>query len=397
MEDMITHAPTASEILQLAKAQGGTRISIYLPLAKAADRSDENRIHAKNLYRAAEAELHARGVRDGNTDSWLKPLAELLEDPHNLLRPQASLALFIDAEGSALYDLPQSVEPSVTVGSRYFLKPLVPLLNGDIAFVTVSLELERCRVYESLSSGLREINVPDLPQKITDITWRDDPEKMLQHHTANQVSVPGAPGQAPGQIFHGQGSSKDYEEIQVERYLLSVAKTLETFLTDDSRSVFVFAESRNLGHLKNHFNLPRKDIHYMEFDPRDLKESDLDERCRKALHEKVAREREDFTKRLDAARNGDAVFDLSAAAVAAGQGRLDGALIAEDYEARGICDAEQGVVTLLKDDAKAEEEDCAHDLLDLIAQETLAHGGRVFSAPSVEIPGGGPVAALRRF
>src|SRR5690606_29448112 len=99
-----------------------------------------------------------------------------------------------------------------TVGDRFYLRPLVPLLGADQRYFILALSQKHSRLYEASQDSISEVDVPDMPHSVAEALVGDDPERSLQWHTGSGVMGPsGAPG-TPGSrraMFHGQGTGDD--------------------------------------------------------------------------------------------------------------------------------------------------------------------------------------------
>ncbi|HKK17344.1 MAG TPA: hypothetical protein VJ952_01575 [Opitutales bacterium] len=382
------------QLKDLLKRQGGMRVSILLPVANEPPESEQNPSRLKDLHQRALDQLIENGLKLDNAKNFLRPVELLLEDPKSLLRPAESLALFIDEGSASLVDLPYEVDTRVTVGNRFVVKPLLPLLQHDSDFTVACLNRGDVKVYEGTRLGLREVEVPDMPTSIQETTEYDDPEKSLQHHTAKTGPAEGRPGTAPVQEMHGQGMPADIEKSQNERFFRDVANAVKKFLANKHAPLVVFGVDENVGLFTSCIVWGEQKIISVHHDPKDWSKVELLRHASEALmphwEEKIS-EKVDRLKEAHAKDTG--VFDTGKCVLAAANGRVEMVCVASDKSEPGICQPEEMKVEFVD----ADEAACAHDLLDTIAYETIQHGGEAFAMLADEIPGPGEVAATVRF
>ena len=199
------------KLLEVLKRRGGIRVSILLPITKETGELRQNASRLKNLYKEALDKLLENGLSQENAEAFLQPVRPLLNDSKSLYRPAESLVFLIDGQSASVVDIHDKSDSLVSVGNRFIIKPLLPLVQNDSAFTVVCLSLGRVRVYAGTRMAIREIEVPDMPTSLKDAIKFDDPEKSLQHHTAKTEAASGRPGQAPVAAMHGQGLPSDLE------------------------------------------------------------------------------------------------------------------------------------------------------------------------------------------
>lgn len=376
------------------KRRGGMRISIFLPIATEPPESDQNASRLKDLHQSALDKLIENGLNLDNAKSLLRPVEALVEDPRALLRPGEAIALFVDQESAGLVDLPYRVDTRATVGNRFVVKSLLPLLQHDSDFTVACLNRGEIKVYEGTRLGLREVDVPDMPTSLEETIEYDDPEKSLQHHTAKSGSAEGRPGTAPIQEMHGQGMPADIEESQNERFFRDVANAVKKFLANKDAPLVVFGVDENVGLFSSSIDWGHQRIFSIHHDPKDWSTSEV---LRQAAESLMPQWEEEISRKVDRLQEAHAkdtgVFDTGKCALAAANGRVAMVGVASDQSEPGICHPEEMKVEFVD----ADDAGCAHDLLDTIAYETIQHGGEAFALPAERVPGPGNVAATVRF
>jgi hypothetical protein len=105
-------------------------------------------LRLKHLLAQAEAHLFALGLRTPQVMELLAPATRLLEDNLAFWQHQRDgLALFLARDTSMVYRLPVSFAEQAVVGSRFYIRPLLPLLSGDGTFYLLALSQNHVRLW----------------------------------------------------------------------------------------------------------------------------------------------------------------------------------------------------------------------------------------------------------
>lgn len=382
------------KLMEVLTRHGGLRVSVLLPIATEPPQSEQNASRLKDLHQSALDKLLDNGLTVDNAQELLRPVEALLKDPKSLLRPAEALALYIDEDSASVVEIPYAVDSQVTVGNRFVVKPLLPLLQNDSDFKVVCLNRGEIKVYKGTRMGIREVTIPDMPESLSDVIQYDDPEKSLQHHTAKTGSNEGQPGSGPVPQMHGQGMPSDIEEEQIERLFREVAKAVKKHFANDPSPMVVFGVDENVGQFSSVIDWGGQEMFSVHHDPKDWSKEEINRHATEKLMPHWEKQIEEKVERLNEAHNKDTgVFDTAKCALAAANGRVEMVCVASDQSEPGVCQPEKMEVDFVEADDAA----CAHDLLDTIAYETIQHGGEAFALPQEKIPGPGNVAATVRF
>ena len=384
----------ADEIKALAKQRGALCVSIYLPVQQSAPESEQNPQRLRELIEAAHQKLEAYGLSTENARDMLQPVASLINSPAELLISGEALAFLIDNESARQIELPYATEPSCRVSNQFAIKPLLPLLQWNPSYTAVCINRGDVRVYRGNRVRIEKVEVPDMPEKLEDITGIDDPEKSLQHHTAKTGSAEGATGSAPVAQMHGHGLPSDMEDMQFDRFFRAVSKALHAYLNGREDSLILFGVEENIGLFRSMDEWKERRVLSKTGDPHQWDAPQIKEEALKLLKPDADAEMEFRLDRLRQARNkGTGLVKLGECTLAAATGRIEMVAVDEDHEVNGICDLDAMKVDIVtKGDAP-----CAHDLYDFIASETIRHGGEVCVLDALIIPGDDGVAATVRF
>lgn len=382
------------QLMEVLKRRGGIRVSILLPIATEPPQSDQNVSRLKDLNQRAHDELKKHGLNEESAAAFLRPVEKLLKDPKSLLRPAEALALYVDGDSASLVEMPYAVDSQLSVGNRFILKPLLPLLQKDSSMTLVCLNLGQITVYQGSRLGIHEVEVPGMPTSLEDVAKYDDPEKSLQHHTAKTGADKGRPGSSLIPEMHGHGLPSDMEESQHERFFRDVANSLKKFLANNRSPLVLFGVDKNIGLVNSFGDWGDKAVFSVHHDPKDWSQVEILEQATEALMPHWEKKISEKVERLEEAYNKDqAVVDTAKCALAAANGRVEMVCVASDQTEPGVCHPERMKVEFVEDG----DAGCVHDLLDTIAYETIQHGGEAFVLPADKIPGPGNTAATVRF
>lgn len=383
--------PTAENLDSLFRHRGNRCLSIYLPIHVEPPASEQNPIRLRNLLAKAREILDSNDVPAAETDELFAPFDQMIENPETLLANAETLAFFVSDDTATSVTLPFRVSATIHVADRFLIKPLVKLRQENPTYTALCLARGEVRVLRGTRTHIERISVPGMPEEIEDVTRLDDPEKSLQHHASDTTTVKGGPGSALFAQFHGQGLPSDYERSQIERFLREVGKSLDAHLSGDSDPLLIFGVEQNLGLLKALHEIDNRIVLEKQQDPQNWTDEDVRKEAWKLLQPECEKMLVEKLNLLEAARSQDeTIDDVSEAALAASTGRLNLVAVAVDTEKPGTCDAESGKV-------EQSESPGAGDLLDLIASETITHGGEAIVVESGSLPEGSAVLASKRF
>ncbi len=376
------------EIERLIETKSDYCISLYLPVHRLGDQQDP--IRYKNLLGEAEKLLTARGLRSADAVKLLAPEYDLVKDSDYWMNLGAEgLAVFYADDLWERYPLPRKFAESVTVATRFRVKPLIPLITGDGCFFILALNKSNTRLFVGTRLSITETGLPEgAPASIAEVLRYDDPQKQLQFHTGT-----GASRDERGAMFHGHGVGIDEERENIIRFFQQLAKELyPQFITEQIPVV-----------LAGDISLPPiyrdQDRSGMLF-PETI-DSNPESMTLQALHEMAwqlvgpvfAEKEKNAREKFDELQGtGQTSIDIVEIVIGAHGGRVETLFVEENVEQWGVFDPEkQQVKFTLQDDADSV------DLLDLAAAWTLKNSGAVYVKKRDEMPGAEKLAAVLRY
>ncbi len=194
---------TQEQIVALAQHRATPCVSIYMPTVRKGPETRQNAIRLKNLLTEAEKRLNAEEITEiedfltqayemPNTDSW-----KYLGD---------SLAIFMSPGRFEKYRLPLELDEAVVVDQRFYIRPLIPIMNHEMEFYIVALDQDNTRLLHCTPYSVHEVEMPDTPRSLSEAMRYDLDEKQLQFHSATAYTSTSGTQEA---AFHGQSSDEE--------------------------------------------------------------------------------------------------------------------------------------------------------------------------------------------
>ena len=214
---------------KLAQFNTNPCVSIFIPTDRAGKDvlNEKGRINLKSQWKKAVEILKKRGFEQEKIDAIGKPLEDLLTADNNFWRHQSDgLAIFAADGFFEKFTLPVTFEAFVYVSDHFYLKPLVPMFNGDGRFYLLAVQLDRVQLYEATRYTIGEVEVSDLtPDRLEDRVGYDYEEKSMQHQTQNSA--------IGSTTFQGHGAAQRDQKNEILRFFRAVDKGLQTVLLNE--------------------------------------------------------------------------------------------------------------------------------------------------------------------
>jgi len=363
------------ELRGLLARSGQPSLSIFLPTHRGGvDAQQQDPIRLKNLLARAEEAAATGGLKPPEVKELFAPARRLLDDGEFWANPSDGLALFLTPGYLRTWRIPITLDEEVHVGSRFHIKPLLPLLTLNSRFYLLALSQKNLRLFRCTRHEWQAIEMPATPTSTAEALQFDDLERIAS-----------------------RGSDVDNERKEaLLRFLHEVEHGVSQLLRDESAPlilagvdyvVAMYREINRYPHLLDEFvkgspddkNRHAKDLHAAAFE----------------LLEPILKHRRDEAAAVYRQHKGQGSGRVSADVEdilkAAAAGRVDTLFVSRRRQVWGLWDAEAQTVELLEGpNGKGE------DLLDVAAGQTLLNNGRVYASDSA-LPDDGPMAAVYRY
>jgi hypothetical protein len=203
-------------VRDLARRQGKSLVSCYVPFARSGKDVRQNAIRLKNCQRAIAA-ARTSGNLDAQTTAAatreLEVAARAVGDPR-APRPASGIALFAMKDECVTLESPTEFVPLVTIGPRFYVLPLVPFTAAAPLVFVLTLSRHSVRLVDR--SNARELPLSaEVPRSLTDVVGAERRVPSLQQHSVGT-----------GSVFHGHGEGEDDVLPEIEMFCRRVAHGL---------------------------------------------------------------------------------------------------------------------------------------------------------------------------
>jgi hypothetical protein len=367
------------ELRTLLNESTALSISIYMPTHRSVAESRQDQITLKTLLREAQEQLLARGLHETAVTQFLAPARELEGNSAFWRERSDGLAIFLTETTAHQYHVPLNLPRLVFAGHRFYVKPLLPLLDSDYEFFILAFSQNALRLLRATRYHAIEMDTGDCPRSLDDALRGEESAKQLQYHTF------ASGGGQHVTFYHGQGARVDTKKDKIRRYLRRVDLALRSLLRN-AKAPLVLAADDNLFPLYREVNTyPNLMAEGIAGNPEGMSLEDLHKSAIKIVEPEFRQEREEAVahfKRL--AGTALASSDLPRIVRAAYQGRVAVLFVPNGQEQWGTFDPDADTVTL------HQEREAGDDgLIDLAAFYTLKFSGMTYAAES-------PLAAIFR-
>jgi hypothetical protein len=375
---------TRADLKDLLQTHEPPCVSLFLPAHRGGKEADPI-LFRKHLTTAHER-LLAAGFRAAQVQDVLAPAGRLLEDGTFWKNQGDGLALFCSAQFFRVFRLPVPLESLVVVGSRFHLKPLLPLLAGDGRFFVLALSQNGVRLLEGTRFQVTEVDLRGAPRNLAEALITHDRDEVLSFHAR-----PSAGGGSWGAIFHGQGVGIDDKKDDLVRYFQKIDRALTPLLHQEHAPLMLAA----VDFLQPLYRQANTYPHLLEIgihgNPDRIRNQELHVRAwsfvAPLFQADVAKAKAQLEHVAGTEHGG---VGLEKVLPEAYEGRVETLFVAADRQVWGIFDPNR---------KQAERHPEARfdnvDLLNLAAGLTLAHGHKVYVLPAAQIPGH-EIAAIYR-
>jgi hypothetical protein len=366
----------ADDLTDLALGRGGPRISLFLPTHRGGPSTVRHGIRLRNLLRRVEDALRAEGMRDAQIGALLEPVGTLIETMMRQDQPSKGVALFIGPDDFRRLRVPLRLPELVTIGDRFVVRPLLPLLCAGGHFYVLRLTRDELRLCEGTALDLDEVALEGTPLAV----WQTMPRQLPLVHAV----LPSRDGFRDDATFHG---GPDDPTVPVVQHFQRVDQALREVLRC-GQVPLVLAGARSLQALYRKANTyPMLMSDGVDGNPHYLRAVVLHRRAW-AIVDPILRRAEDaaVSAHRAAQHTGGTCTHPMEVLAAAEQGRVE-TLFLSTSTPDWCASSEAGGLIRLGDPSHESEQ------VDLAALATLRTGGRVFAVPSQRMPECNPVAA----
>jgi hypothetical protein len=345
-------------------------------------------IRFKSLLQNGEKALKDLGMKDQEIDNLLTQAKALLSNSVFWQNLENGLAMFVSSQFFETFNEPFPFSDIVVTGENFYLKPLFPLLSGDGKFFILGLSQKGVRLIEGTRTSVRELNVENLPQNVTEALGFDSPERQLQYPVIGY-----SPSGMKGTVTRGQAMGAEVEKKYILKYFQTIDKGISNLL-EGEHAPLVLAGVDYLHPIYKEANtyadLLEEGIYG---NPDTFSTQELGEKGWEIAHIHFKKEEKTLAERyVEMKGTGKTSCDVEETTRAAFTGKVDTVFVALNHQIWGTFDEKTLQTTI-----HSEKQVGDIDLLDFIASHTLLRGGRVYALLPEHMPDASSVASLFRF
>jgi hypothetical protein len=354
-------------------------VSIFLPTHVRGAEIRQDPIRLKNLVAEARDKLIEAGTPRQDAEALLAPATALVEDYEFWQHQRHGLAVFLGGAQPRHFKLPVALEEQVVVRPGFHIRPLLPVLARDGAFVVLTITADIVRLYDASRFSLSEDGGADIPRSLDEVTGVDeDYENPLQAAPVNRPNI-GSVSVGKAQVYGD--SPEDWRKGRSVEFMRRIAAALEAHLANDARPVVLVADAGAQGHFRQQTKLGAQLAGVIETNPESMDRDELHAAAYEIVRPAFEAEKHEAVERVEARLgSGDGRVAITAQDIleAAQAGRVDTLLLAKGADG-------------------ATDTDASEDLFDTSAVETLRNGGEVRMLAGDAMPKGARAAALLRY
>jgi hypothetical protein len=389
MNALINYPLPKKTFEDLASKHGNNCVSIYLPMHKAGKEQNEHLAQAnlQHCIKEVQKTLSEYQFSKEESDNYLKPVKQLIDNIDLWRNPSDGLAIFLDTKELVYYTIPIPFETKIYVADHFYLKPLLPLYSNDGLYYVLELSMDHVKLHEASKHTFNELFIEDFaPNKLEKAVGFDFKPKMLQFRS----------GQSPhgSALFHGYGEGKDDDKKEILAYFNAIDDGLKKMIGESKAPLVIASVDKLLPIYKqvnSYSNLFDSNI---SGNPELWNKTKLHEESWKLVQpyfEKTKQEKLNQFK--DLYHTQKTTLEVTDTVSAAINGKIDTLFIEDHTDVYGIYNKENEHLSIDKQKKVSNA-----SLLNLSALHTIKQGGKVFLLKPEEMPvKGEPLSALLRY
>lgn len=384
------------ELQRLLAEQAGPCVSIFMPiLYHGGAEMQTEPMRLKQLLEQAQAQLLASGLPPSQAHLLLAPAHPYVTNEQQFWQQQdAGLALFLTPDLFFIYRLPITFDVQVSVGSHFYLRPLLPLLTGDGVFYLLALSQNKVRLFKGSRNMQEEVCLPGSPHSLAEARQFNQVQPARQMHS---VESGGVGGRHLTPVYTGQGTAGDEKLVKkdIEQFLRQVDQAVNQHLASQTAPLILagvdsirglYQEVTHYRHLAN--------VH-IDGNPDRLSPTELHERAwplAAPLFQAPRQTALELYRQLAGQEDTRANHALRLVLLDAYEKRIDTLFVKAGIPQWGIVDA-----TTLTMETHPQYQMGDEDLINVAVVYTLRNRGTVYQLAPDQMPDNALVAAILRY
>ena len=382
-----------NDLDELLGCDSAPAVSIYLPTHRAGREVRQDGIRLRNLLTAATERLGLQ-LRGPEIADLLEPARRLIDDESFWRYQDQGLAIFLAPDFDRVHKLPIEVAEELVVGSRFHIRPLLPLVDPAAWFWVLTVTARRTRLHLGSRWSFDEFPVRELPQGVGEVREESVYEEAHNAAPTGRPQRGGAPGLAKAQAF-GPAPDELHKDQLIE-LLRRVAAAVEPVVKGHPAPVILAAQPEIQGNLREFVNWKDLLPEGIQENPDAMAAEELHDKAWRLLAPRLDKDRADALGRLNAllgTADGRATTNPEEIVKAARYSRVEQLFLADGAPpVWGVFAEGQDKVDIHPEPAEGDD-----DLLDYAARMTLRQGGAVTRVDRAQLPANAPAAAILRY
>jgi hypothetical protein len=300
----------------------GIKLTFVVPTEVIGQADTLSMLTLRNQVRDAQAKLVEQGLREAQAVELLAPVTELLEDSSFWRLQSRSLVVFVAEDFFSPVRVPIELEAGLTVGERFNVLPLAPVLASDRKLYVLALAKNAVRLFETSRNVIEELALEDVPASFDEVI------EALPERTVDVRA--GSGGTSNTASFHSPDG--DIDRVLLEKYVHAVGQAVGSRLgTARSQQLVLAAVAEYLPLFKAASSYPAVFDGVIAGNPERTLPDDLRSAAWQLVNEHEAeREANEQDDARSQAHAGKGSFDLAETAKAAEEGRVDTLFLPRD-------------------------------------------------------------------
>lgn len=370
-------------ISDLLQPRPGPCVSLFVSLHHADAQGERNRGRFQHLVRSIERELASQGSSRWDLANLSHRVERLRDRPVFGRYPSDSVACFMAGDLLRVERMPLAVKPQYYVQPRFVLKPVLPMLAENQRFFVLALGHDACRLFEATADSMCEVPLDALPAAVPPgpASASDAPPSCrIVPRVRTTTTV----------LQRRSATASPSASNDVRRFLHAVDRRVHALL-GELDAPLVLACIGFLAVLYGPVNSYRQLLPVtVPGNPATWSEDQLHALARDIAEPFLRRGRDLARQNYEDVRGTPRSSDDVAEIVAAADlGRVDTLLVTRSVARCGAYDPRQHRVHF---NGHGQDQ----DLVEIAADKTLQHGGKVYDLERDQVPGGSGLAAIFR-
>lgn len=361
----------------------GPCITVILPLLKQPGHADENAARLHRILDDVENKLEQFGLEGRARAQYVASARNFADEQLKSPPADSTLILYVSSSVFQIYMLPDEMEESVSIGSHFYLTPLLSDEAEAMHYFVLAVSKKKATLFEVKGRSIMARGVDGMPASVEDaFKGMEHTDRQVNFHSTGNGTA----------AFHGDGGEKDQQEIEMTVYLKAIANSLHTLL-HESRLPLVFAGvTEEYGIYKKSDDSGALLDEFIKGNPDMTMKEELLEKSAPIVEKRMAEDRKQLVEAFGtAAANGKGPDNIDEVLKAASEAKVDTLLLRRGASEWGIVQSNgDSIVHTAKENGD-------EDLLSVAASWTLRNGGNVVFFPEDEMPGKSPMAAILRY